>query len=722
MKIRTKTYLLLSTILFFSIMLYVGIYIQIDHRRMMTSFETASAQEKHAFTAEQDSTEMRMLQIASFVANNPKVQQLFLLGKNAIELEGGGAGGELSAQVRASLYELVQRSQKVLAEQFGFRQLQFLFGPGAISFLRVHRPEKFGDQMGQVRATIVTANAKQENTMGFETGRSAPGLRGVVPVYAVDSVTRKKVHVGALEAGTSFSTMLSLFHKNSPWLNMSVLLNQEYLQANLSPSIFEKIAKERPFIKDCYIEGTSSSKIEDFLSRNDFSKFLTDPGHRLLRDGKTHYSVTSFPLRDFQGETDPNQPDAGRVILWKDVSDDIAGYYNDVRNLITYGALLFLLIELLVFYGLKFMTRGLQIELESTRELEVASENARLIAEESSRLKTDFLSNISHELRTPMNAIMGLGQLLGDSSLDNRQQGLIDKINLSSKHLLSQINEILLIAKIDGQAKETLPHENFNLPQLINLIINKFSAKAKDQGVNLIVDFPENLPQQVAGYPAQLEQILNQLLGNAIKFGHGGDVTLSLTLLDRHDDTATLEFAVIDQGIGISAEQQTLIFQPFQQVDGSKTRRYGGTGLGLTIARKVCRQLGEKMTVESTLGQGSRFTFQLKFKTLTEDSNSTTVAILDSGSGPVKTENISLGRGTFAEIEQLLQQLEDPLEKMQPRPCQAIANKLKDRRWPANCCADIGELVNLIGQYRFVEAQQIVDRLKKSILRTDIFS
>ncbi len=702
-------------------MLYVWVYAQLDQRRLNEGFAQRAKQIEYAFKAEQNSIEIHMLQLATFVANDLKTQQLFLLGKQAVELEGGGAGGELAGQVRNSLFEHVRQSQKVLAEQFGFRQLQFLFGPGAISFLRVHRPEKFGDQMGQVRSTVVVANAKQKNTTGFETGRSAAGLRGVTPVYAFDGATKKKVHVGSLEAGTSFSTMLALFHESRPWLNTSILLSQKHIQTNLSPSIFDKRSKENPIIKGFHIEGTTSSKIKDFLARNDFSKITTNPGQYLLRDGKIHFSFTSFPLRDFQGETNPAHPDAGLVIVWRDVSAVVAVYHSHVRMLIFYGIMLFVLIELLMFFGLKVMTRGLQTELEQTRKQEVASENARLVVEESSRLKTQFLSNMSHELRTPMNAIIGLGQLLSASQLNSLQQGYIDKVNLSSKKLLNLIDEVLLVAKVDEQEREGLSHEHYNPTQLVNGVVAKFAAQAKDQGVNLKVDLSANLPEQVNGYSDELEQILSQLLGNAIKFGHGGDVTLSLTSTEADGEMAVFEYAVTDQGMGISAEQQELIFQSFYQGDGAKNRKYEGAGLGLTIAQKLCRQLGGNITVESAPGAGSRFSFELKYKVLggvfgfvsmvataTEPATEPAMAEIENAVPPVM--------GTVQEIAQIVQRLGDPLAKMQPKPCQDIVKELKAKSWPEDLSADIEELIALITKYRFVEAREVVVRLQEVIL------
>ena len=259
MNVRIKIFLLLSLVLLGSIMTYVWVYSRMDHQRLMDEFKATACRVEVTFKNEQNATEMRMLQIASVVALDQKVQQLFLQGKTAVALEGGGAGGELAAQVRQSLYEHVQEIQKALTNRFGFRQLHFHFGPGSLSFLRVHRPEKFGDRMDKVRYTIVTANAEQKSTMGFETGRVLSGIRGVTPVYAIDGVTQEKVHVGALEAGTSFANLLALFHASRPWLNVTVLLKHEHLQANVWSEFLDKLEADQN-------SGWLRKRVKDFFN------------------------------------------------------------------------------------------------------------------------------------------------------------------------------------------------------------------------------------------------------------------------------------------------------------------------------------------------------------------------------------------------------------------------------------------------------------------------
>ncbi|MCD6525685.1 MAG: hypothetical protein J7K75_01680 [Desulfuromonas sp.] len=893
MNVRHKIFLLLSIILLSSIMLYVWVYARMDHHRLMTRLNQMSKQAEHAFRAEQDSTEMRMLQIATFVANDPHTRQLFLQGKQAVESEGGGGGGKLSARIRKSLYEHVRHSQEVLAQQFKFRQLHFHLAPGSLSFLRAHKPEKFGDRMDKMRYTIVTANTTLKPTTGFETGRLVSGVRGVTPVFAIDSKTNKKIHVGALEAGTSFTTSLTLFHKNYPWLNAAVLLHKKHLQANIWPEFLDKLLREQPFISGFRVEGTTSPLIDKFLTRNDFAKISTSSDLHILRDGELLYNFTSFPLRDFRGKTDPQQPDAGRIIIWQDVSSEIAIHHHNVRNLIIYGFLLFAVIEILMFYGLRLMTQRLQKELERTRKLEAVSDKAaqvirhidesidqpqlqlqqliqeqvddavkavdagfglflsstekddeyrvlavsnmiwsniagverfdqarntmqqqgyfpikmtdnqlitvlqsaqpiilthndckgfvgnilppghpainnlllvpvttekygsgllvlanrkggfgmdeqitakayaaaaslimhadlrevaRLAAEESSRLKTEFLDNISHELRTPMNAIMGFGQVLADSQLDDRQQRFVNNINLSSKTMLNLINDILSVTKLDDQPKEELTIKVFSPTQLLNRISDNFAIKAKERGVKIKTEFSDQLPIWVNSYPAQVEQILNLLMGNAIKFSHGGEVTLALALSEMDDDMATLKFSICDQGIGIAEQQQQLIFQPFYQIDGAKTRQYEGSGLGLTIAKKTCTQLGGDIAVESVIGQGSCFTFQLKLQRAVPATENLSASVMQDANTAFKVETASvLPLGSLSEIAQLLQQLEDPLAKLQPNLCQEIAQTLTNKQWPYHMAEEIEKLTSLISKYRFVEAREVVSRIKEML-------
>ncbi len=714
MSIRIKTFLLLSLILLGSIIIYIWVYSRIDYQRLIQELKNQATQAEYTFRVEKSSTEKRMLQLATTITSEEKYQQLFLLGKHAVDMEGGGGGGALAAQVRNTLFEHIQKNHNGLVQRLGFQQLQFHLAPGALSFLRMNHPEKFGDQLDDVRFMVVAANKNHKKIAGFETGRVVSALRGIVPMDAFDGSTKKKVHVGAVEVGTSFKGMVENIHHHLPWLNIAVLLSREHLQAKMWPDALAKLIKKHSIIHNFYIDASSSPQINSFLQKAELVKLFQQSGSYIFQAEEASYNLRSFPLRDYQGEGDPSIPDAGRIIIWQDISESINAYYDRVARLIFYGVLLFLNLEAIMFVAINLMTRQLRKELEQVQNLEEESEKARLVAEESSRSKTEFLGTISHELRTPLNAIIGMGQILTESSLSNQQQEQLNKLNLSSHKLLTIIDEILLLSKLDQQQVESFPTVTFNPCQLVQMAIDGFVEQTSQQGIELTFDCGAGIPQHVTGHATQLEQVLRQLIGNAIKFSDGHDVGISLAVVAHDAGTVRLEFAIIDHGIGISTTQQVEIFKPFYQGDSSKTRSYNGTGLGLTIADKVTHQLGEKIKVTSTLGEGSCFSFQLTF---TLDSSTT--AVIDTDVPAVTGDQIAVVAPEIvidiALISELLEQLDGPLAAMQPLPCQEIAKQLKGKQCPGLWCDDIAKLVSLIEQYRFAEASQVAAKLKESI-------
>ena len=716
--VRHTYFLILSVVLFCSIMLYVWVYSQIAYRHLLASFEQSSTQSEYAFRAEQDATEMSMLLIAIMVANDSKAQQLFLQGKRAVEAEGGGAGGPQAAKIRHELYEHLRVGRDILAHDFGFRQLHFHFGPGSLSFLRVHCPEKFGDRLDTVRYTIVAANAELKNTSGFETGRVVSGIRGVTPVFAVDDITGEKIHVGALEAGTSFANMLSVFHNNHPWLNAAVLLSHQHLQANLWPQFLNELIHDGQYHNGFLVDASSAPLIERFMQRYDFNQIII-PGHHLLRDGSLTYSVTTMVLRDFRGKNDPSVSAAGVIIIWKDVSTAMAEYRENIVKLAGYGILLFALVELLMFYGLRRITTSLQNELEHTRELEIANENARIIAEESSRVKTEFLTTIGHELRTPLNAIVGLGQLVSNSNLDNKQQDYVAKINHAAKRLLNIINEILLITEIEAHGTANWTGQKFNLFNLVQRVLSVFSQRVQERRVDLVVDHDDAIPTSLYGFPAQLENVLKQIIGNAIKFGHDGQIIISIKLLKVDADLATVKFSVDDNGIGISNVQQQMIFKPFAQVDSTKNRQYEGTGLGLTIAQKVCQQLGSTVVVNSELGRGAQFSFVLPFK-IVDNPAPASLAMTDNQVTGSMNQPVDRNIITLTVLDQLLTNLEKPLLKMQPTLCKQVVVELKNQQYPPELKNEIEQLLTLVDNYRFAEAAEVLFTLKQLLNDGDV--
>ena len=375
----------------------------------------------------------------------------------------------------------------------------------------------------------------------------------------------------------------------------------------------------------------------------------------------------------------------------------------------------YLIYRAIIVTGLENPYSLLFYDLQKNQE---ALQNALQDAEVANRLKSAFVSNMSHEFRTPLNAIFGMAGLLLETSLTDRQSDYAKTIKSSGVALLTMVNDLLDYTRIQS-GQVTIKSIPFSVVELISNVENIFKPSAALKGLKLHTSIDHALPAFVLGDPGYLIQVLCNLMENAVKFTAAGDIHFAVRVMQRNNTEVELEFALRDTGIGMTQEEYSRAFKSFYQADASISRSFGGSGLGLAISVMLIELMGGSIRAESTPGKGSIFTIVLLFPVATVVEGADLQLHIEADGNknaavaPAKPE---CPTWDAAELLPLLSCLKSALTNEEPRPCKEIMAELLKKSCPDGRDAALAEINRLIYGYRLEEALAMLEKKFQDIL------
>lgn len=374
-----KGFLLVSLVILLSDIFFVLLNYYSDLNTLKEDTRQWGAQTQKIFTISLDVKALAMQQLATFIASDPRVQALFSKGRDAVAAEGGGPGGPEADKARKALQDIIYPSWEKIRKHHDVHQLHFHLTQDSASFLRVHMPDRFGDQMADIRYMIRDAETLFKPVRGFETGRSNTGIRGAVPVFIGE---RPDDHLGTLEAVTSFSKLLDMLGVELE-SNLGILLSETHVTTVMWPDALGlRYPKEKRY-KDFFIKAVTHENILSVLEIKQVDETISSGGGSLFLRGDLPLQVTVFPIRDYKTAQDPSLPPSGLAVVWKDASKRYAVFKKGVVLNIIYAVMAFLVLELILFLAWQYSRQRFETLIQiKAGELRASYEKMKALAHE----------------------------------------------------------------------------------------------------------------------------------------------------------------------------------------------------------------------------------------------------------------------------------------------------------------------------------------------------
>ncbi|HTI67215.1 MAG TPA: PAS domain S-box protein [Caulobacteraceae bacterium] len=514
------------------------------------------------------------------------------------------AGALQSAIFNSANFSSIATDAKGVIQIFNVGAERML-GYAAAEVMNTITPADISDPQELIaRAQALSAELATAITPGFEA-LVFKASRGIEDIYELTYIRKD---------GTRFPAVVSVTAlRDAAGAIIGYLLIGTDNTARKLVEEEQKRSDQRLRDQQFYTRSLIESNI-DALMTTDPSGIITDVNKQMeALTGCTRDELIGAPFKDCF--TDPERAEAGikRVLVEKSVTDyELTARARDGKQtVVSYNAT--------TFYDRSRTLQGVFAaarDVTERKRVEAELQQAKAAAESASRTKSDFLASMSHEIRTPMNAIMGIADLLAKTPLTPEQDKYVQIFRRSGDNLLNLINDILDLSKVEASQLD-LERTGFSLSDHLEKVVEMVAPRAQEKGLTLTCEIVSGVKNDLVGDPTRLRQVLLNLLGNAIKFTEGGGVSLKVEP-DRDSSVPTaLRFTVTDTGIGIAGDKLARVFERFTQADSSTTRRFGGSGLGLTISKRLVELMGGRIWVSSQVNKGSVFAFAVPFEVWT---------------------------------------------------------------------------------------------------------